>query len=280
MAAPYKPRRGGPRNANADRIARGLGWISLGVGLARILAPRAVCRIVGLPVAPTLTRLRGVHELASGFAILADPHRRSSGLNARIAGDAVDLAGLALTAALGGSHKRRLNVAIAVTAGLAALDVYCSRELIEQRRPAPRHVHATITVNRPAHELYSFWRNLQNLPAVMPHLSSVHVLDDHRSRWAARGPNGRAIEWESEIIDDRPGELLAWRSLEHSHVYNAGSVQFAASPGNQGTRVSVELLYDPPAGTLGSSLAKLVGKGAHNEIRADLEHFKSLMEVG
>jgi uncharacterized membrane protein len=278
MAAPYKPRRGGPRNAQADRIARGLGWLSIGVSVVRIFAPRAISRIVGLPVTPTLTRLRGVGELASGFAILTQPQQRPSGLNMRIAGDALDLALLALAAALSKSRRPRLSVSMAAIAGIAALDVYCSRKLIEQRKPPPRHIHAAITVKRPAHELYGFWRNLQNLPAVMPHLSAVDVLDDHHSRWAARGPNGRAIEWESEIIDDRPGECLAWRSLEHSHVYNAGSVQFAPLPGNQGTLVSVELLYDPPAGTFGSSLAKLVGKGAHNEIRADLAHFKSLME--
>ena len=280
MAAPYKPRRGGPRNATADRIARGLGWLSLGVGLAQLLAPRAVCRLAGVPAVPTLTRLRGVSELASGFAILTQPRQRASGLNVRIAGDALDLALLALAAAMSQSRGPRLSVSMAAIAGIAALDVYCSRELIEQRRPGPAHVQTTITVNRPAHELYGFWRNLQNLPAVMPHLSSVHVLDDQHSRWAARGPKGHAIEWESEIIDDRPNERLAWRSVEHSHVYNAGSVQFAPLPGNQGTLVSVELLYDPPAGTLGSSLAKLVGKGARNEIRADLEHFKSLMEAG
>lgn len=278
MATSYKPRRGGPRNARADRIARGLGWFGLGMGLAQIFAPRVVCRLVGLPPAPTLTRLCGVRQFASGIVILTQS-QRAPWLNGRIAGDLLDLAGLAVAAAaVSSANGRRISVSMAAVAGITALDVYCSRELTEQRKPSPKHVHATIAVDRPPEELYRFWRDLRNLPTVMPHLKSVEVLDGNRSRWSARGRRGGVIVWDSELIDDRPNERLAWRSLEQSRVYNAGSVQFAPIAGARGTRVSVELLYDPPPGTLGASLAKLVGKDPGNEIRADLDAFKRLME--
>lgn len=279
MASPYTRRRRGTRNARAERVARGLGWFSIGVGLAQILTPRAVCRIVGLPAAPTLTRLCGLRELACGIAILTQPER-APWLKARVAGDVMDLAGLAAAAPFSGANGSRISVSLAAVAGVTALDVYCSRALTDQRKPSPMHARTGITVNRPAEELYRFWRDLQNLPRVMPHLKSVQVLEGNRSRWAAKRPGGALVEWESEIIDDQPGERLAWRSLENSGVYNAGSVQFIPAPAGCGTLVSVELLYDPPAGTLGASLAKLLGKGAGHEIGVDLRAFKRLMETG
>jgi uncharacterized membrane protein len=262
------------RDPYVDEIARGLGWLSVGLGLAQILAPRAVCRIAGVPQVPTFTRLCGFRELACGIGILTqrDP---APWLKARIAGDAMDLACLAAAAPVSRTRGARLSVAAAAVGGVTALDVYCSREH-SGRRPAPLHVRTSIAIDRAPEALYRFWRDLSNLPTVMPHLKSVRALDATRSHWSAVGPGG-AIEWDSEIIDDRPNERLAWRSLEVSRVYNAGSVCFDPDPAG-GTVVTVELLYDPPAGTIGASLAKLLRRGRH--IRADLPAFKRLMESG
>jgi uncharacterized membrane protein len=262
------------RDPYVDEIARGLGWLSVGLGLAQILAPRAVCRIAGVPQVPTFTRLCGFRELACGIGILTqrDP---SPWLKARIAGDAMDLACLAAAAPVSGSRGARLSLAAAAVGGVTALDVYCSREHSD-RRPAPLHVRTSISIDRPPEALYPFWRDLGNLPTVMPHLKSVRALDATRSHWSAVGPGG-AIEWDSEIIDDEPNERLAWRSLDLSSVYNAGSVSFDRDPAG-GTVVTVELLYDPPVGTLGASLAKLLGRG--QRISADLPAFKRLMESG
>jgi uncharacterized membrane protein len=262
------------RDPYVDEIARGLGWLSVGLGLAQILAPRAVCRIAGLPQVPTFTRLCGFRELACGIGILTqrDP---SPWLKARIAGDAMDLACLAAAAPVSGSRGARLSLAAAAVGGVTALDVYCSREH-SGRRPAPLHVRTSIAIERPPEALYPFWRDLGNLPTVMPHLKSVRALDATRSHWSAVGPGG-AIEWDSEIIDDKPNERLAWRSLDMSSVYNAGSVSFDRD-GMGGTVVTVELLYDPPVGTIGASLSKLLGRG--QRIRADLPAFKRLMESG
>jgi uncharacterized membrane protein len=263
------------RDPHVDEISRGLGWLSVGLGLAQILAPRAVCRIAGVPPVPTFTRLCGLRELACGIGILTqrDP---SPWLKARIAGDAMDLACLAAAAPLSASRGGRISLAAAAVGGAAALDVYCSREL-SGRRPAPLHVRTSIAIDRPPEALYSFWRDLSNLPTVMPHLKSVRALDATRSHWSAVGPGG-AIEWDSEIIDDKPNERLAWRSLDLSSVYNAGSVSFDRDPAGGGTVVTVELLYDPPVGTIGASLSKLLGRG--QRIRADLPAFKQLMERG
>ncbi len=279
MAARETRGRNAVNNSQAARLARGLGWLSVGMGVAQIVAPRAVCRIVGLPVAPALMRLSGLRELAGGIALITqrDP---VPWLEARVAGDAVNLAGLAASAPMEDSDGRRISVAIAAVAGVTALDVYCARELSAKRKASPQHVRTTITVDAPPDRLYRFWRELQNLPRVMPHLKSVQALGGNRSHWVAAGPGGAPIEWDSEIIDDKPNVLLAWRSIEGSNLFNAGSVYFEPEAAGRGTFVTVELLYDPPAGTLIAAVAKLVGMDVGRKVRADLTAFKQLMETG
>jgi uncharacterized membrane protein len=266
------------RNPQAASIARGLGWFSVALGVAQLLAPRTVCRLAGLPYAPTLTRLCGARELACGIGILtqADPEPY---LKARVAGDAMDLACLAGAMPLRDADAGRLAVSMGAAAGITALDVYCAHELADTRKPSPIHVRTTVAVNRPPEELYRFWRNLENLPRIMPHLKSVSVTHGNRSHWVAKGPGGIPVDWDAELIDDRPDRCLAWRSHEDAEVYNAGSVQFEPAPGGGGTFVTVELLYDPPAGSLGAVIAKLFGRDA-GEVRADLGAFRQLMETG
>jgi uncharacterized membrane protein len=140
-------------------------------------------------------------------------------------------------------------------------------------------VNAAVTINRPAAEIYRFWRNLANLPRVMHHLESVRV-DGERSHWVARGPLGHRVEWDAEIINDQPNELIAWRSLEGSEEGSAGSVHFRPAPGQRGTEVHVSLKYDPPLGKAGSWAAWLLGKEPSLQVREDLRRLKQLLEGG
>ena len=146
---------------------------------------------------------------------------------------------------------------------------------------AARRVDRVVTVQgkTPA-ELYAFWRDFENLPRIMKHLESVEVLDDRRSRWTVKAPAGRTVEWEAEIHNEVPGELIAWRSLHDADVRNAGSVHFRAAPGDRGTEVRVVLEYAPPAGKLGAAVAKLFGEEPDAQVREDLRRFKQLMEAG
>jgi uncharacterized membrane protein len=139
-------------------------------------------------------------------------------------------------------------------------------------------VEHSVTVGRPVDEVYSFWRNLENLPRFMDHLEAVIVIDEDRSRWTAKGPAGTRIEWEAEIHNEIPDELLAWRSLPGSDVDNAGSVHF--TPLGEGTEVRVVLSYDPPAGRVGATVAKLLGEEPSQQVQEDLRRFKQVMEAG
>ena len=142
------------------------------------------------------------------------------------------------------------------------------------------HVEEAVTVNKPAAELYQFWRRLENLPRFMQHLESVEQVSDTVTRWRARGPGGTAIEWNAEIINDVPDQLIAWRSVEGSDVVSAGSVHFDEAVGDRGTRIRVRLQYSPRGGKAGVAVAKLLGRDAATEIREDLRHLKQLLEAG
>lgn len=141
-------------------------------------------------------------------------------------------------------------------------------------------VEKSVTVNRPPEEVYRFWRDFQNLPRFMNHLESVTDLGNGRSHWVAKAPAGKTVEWDAEVYNEKENELIAWRSLEGADVDNAGSVRFEPAPEGRGTIVRVTLKYDPPAGKIGSLVAKLWGEEPSQQIEEDLRRFKQVMEAG
>lgn len=108
-------------------LARGLGWFSIGLGLAELLAPRAVGRWTGVHH-PALLQAYGVRELVCGVGILSSD-RPTGWLAARVAGDALDLATLAETVFETPEDRQRAAVAAAAVAGVMVLDVLCCSQL-------------------------------------------------------------------------------------------------------------------------------------------------------
>jgi uncharacterized membrane protein len=141
-------------------------------------------------------------------------------------------------------------------------------------------VERTVTVDRPAEELYRFWRNLENLPSIMDHLKSVKAIDARHSEWVARGPLHTNFKWKSELTEDVPNERLGWQSLEGSEVSNEGTVEFRERPEGRGTEVKVRLRYNPPGGKLGAMFATIFKSEPSQEVREGLRRFKQVMETG
>ncbi len=166
----------------------------------------------------------------------------------------------------------------------AGLNTVGERERNETRRRLSGsrgvHVAEVVTIRAPAGELYAFWRDLEQLPRFMNHLVSVTDLDGRLSHWVAQAAGGRTVEWSAEIINEIPGELIAWSTLAGSEVVSSGSVSFKPSADGRETQVRVRLQYDPPAGKIGAAVARLLGKDPSQTIREDLRRFKQLMEAG
>jgi uncharacterized membrane protein len=142
------------------------------------------------------------------------------------------------------------------------------------------HVKESVTINRPVAEMYAFWRNLENLPRFMDHLESVQTTAPDKSHWIAKGPAGMRVEWDAEIHNEVENQLIGWRSLPGSQVTSAGSVNFDDAGPNRGTRITVHLQYEPPAGKLGAWFAKLFGEEPSQQIHEDLRRLKRTMEAG
>ena len=137
-----------------------------------------------------------------------------------------------------------------------------------------------VTIMKPASELYTFWRQFDNLPKFMKHLESVTLLEGDKSHWVAKAPMGGTVAWDAEIINDIPNEKIAWRSIEPADIPNAGSVAFKELGVERGTRVTVTLEYNPPGGIIGAAVARIWGEEPHGQIQEDLMRFQALMEAG
>ncbi|MBD1909994.1 MULTISPECIES: SRPBCC family protein [unclassified Leptolyngbya] len=142
-------------------------------------------------------------------------------------------------------------------------------------------VEKSVTVfGKTPEELYSYWRNLENLPTFMYHVERIDVLSETRSRWVTSTPIKNGVTWEAEIVVDRPNELIVWASVEDSDIQNSGFVRFQSAPMNQGTEVKLVLEYSPPGGSITAAIAKLFGEEAEQRMGDELRRFKMLMEAG
>ncbi|MCW2879036.1 MAG: putative rane protein [Sphaerisporangium sp.] len=269
------------------RLACALGWASLGLGIVQLAAPGAVSRLSGVDDsawARTGVRLVGVRELMHA-AVLLGSRRPAPWVWTRVAGDAMDLTVLGRAMAKRtGWRRARVMAAMAAVAGITATDLYtatrANRHGPRTQIMGPMDLRAAITVNRPRQEVYRYWHDFENLPRFMAHLESVETIAGGYSHWTAKGPARKSIEWDAEIVEDIPDELIAWRSTEGAAVRNSGSVRFTDAPGGRGTEVRVEITYDPPGGKVGLAFARLLGEHPEQQVRDDLRRFKQVMETG
>ncbi|SDG92761.1 SRPBCC family protein [Sulfitobacter delicatus] len=143
-------------------------------------------------------------------------------------------------------------------------------------------VGRTVTIDRPRDDLYRYWRNFKNLSGFMENVKSVEPIEEAkgRFRWMIEGPAGTDVRIETEVVSDKPGEEIAWRSLQTSQIDTKGKVSFRDAPGNRGTEVEALIAYDPPGGELGRWIAKLFQAEPALQGRRDLKRFKMLVETG
>ena len=142
-------------------LARGLGWFSIGLGLAELLAPRRFARAFNMDGEEPLVRFYGLREITAGVGILASGQPRPW-MWGRVAGDALDLATLAarLQGALP-SQQRNIALAIGAVAGVTAADILCAQALDVKEKRLLRDYSDRSGFTRPAEEMRGAARDFQ-----------------------------------------------------------------------------------------------------------------------
>ena len=141
-------------------------------------------------------------------------------------------------------------------------------------------VGRTVTIGKPAQELYAFWRKFERFPEFMDNVREIRRLDETRSEWLIEAPMGATVSVKTRIVEDVPGKTIAWVSEPDSQIEHEGRVEFAPAPPGRGTYVRLLLRYTPPAGEVGRLLAKVLQREPNVQARRDLRRFKQLMETG
>jgi uncharacterized membrane protein len=140
-------------------------------------------------------------------------------------------------------------------------------------------VGRAVTINRPAAELYAYFRDFTNLPHFMENVISIEVRDDKVSHWKVKAPAGATVEWDARITQEQPARLIEWTSEPSADVANSGRIEFRDA-GARGTVVTATIAYDPPGGVIGKVIAKMFQREPAIQARRDLRRFKQLMETG
>jgi len=132
-------------------------------------------------------------------------------------------------------------------------------------------IEDSIEVNAPLRAVYNQWTQFEEFPRFMEGVKEVRQLDDKRLRWRA-AIGGKEKEWESEIVEQRPDERIAWTS--RGGAWNSGVVTFHRLDDTR-TKVMLQVDYDPEGvvENVGDALGVVRGR-----IKDDLEHFKEFIE--
>lgn len=181
------------------------------------------------------------------------------------------------------NDKKVLEGVAAGTMLFRGISGYCpAYDLIERSGKLTGNnvsITTSLTVAKPAIEVYNAWRQLENLPLFMSHLHSVSSTDDRTSEWKALIPGGLGtVSWKAEILMDEPARLLSWHSQPGSAIDNAGKVKFVSN--GTSTDVEVTISYRAPMGKAGELAASLLTPVFEKMIRNDIESFKEYIEAG
>ena len=141
-------------------------------------------------------------------------------------------------------------------------------------------VQRSITIGKSADELYRFWREPQNLQRIMAHFADVTARNDTQTHWAVHTPFGGALEWDSEIVEERPGAAIRWRSLPAAAIRSEGWLEFRPAPGDRGTIATLHMRFQPPLGVIGGAVMKALKLIPGTVSLVALQRFKALVEAG
>ena len=132
-------------------------------------------------------------------------------------------------------------------------------------------IEKSIKVDAPVRTAYNQWTQFEQFPMFMDGVEEVRQIDDKRLNWRATIA-GTTEEWQAEIVEQTPDQVVAWRST--SGAENGGHVSFATT-GDGATRITLRIDYDP------DGMVKSIGDKlgfVSRRVEGDLERFKEFIE--
>ncbi len=123
----------------------------------------------------------------------------------------------------------------------------------------PAEVERAITIEKPVDELYQFWKVPENFAQIMGNFAQVTQTSDGRVHWTMSGPLQQSIEWDTQVVEDRAGEIIRWQAAETgdgAKAPNGGEVRFRPAPGSWGTEVTLRIVFNAPGGAIGADITK------------------------
>jgi len=227
-------------NSHPDSLATGLGWFSVGLGLAQLAMPDRVARICGVEATEdtvTLMRSLGLRELTSGVGILTQP-KPDKWLWSRVLGDVMDLALLGAAMSRDDAERGKTLGATLAVLGVTGLDILAAKAMAAEKQEMEQD-------DEPIGEM----REVRSI-TIKVHPSNVETA------------------WND------------WVWSEGGDESREATVTFAPAPGGRGTEIRAELTYTPKAGKIGVAVNKLRHRSPGQMLGMDLKHFKQMMETG
>lgn len=267
-------------------LVKSLGWFALGLGALQMTVPRLMSWLVGVKPnkgSKQTMRVLGAREAASGVGILRS-QQLPAWLGVRVAGDAADV-GLLVGSLL--SQRRpalrllrsRLGLALGGVLGVAVLDVLGLRYVLRtlnSRGGKPPELKASTTIERSTQEVYRFLRDVTNFPRFVSFLTDVTTLDEKRSQWIAKFPEGREVRWNTLLAEDVPERLLIFTI--DSRLLDTLMVRLEPAPGGRGTEVHLSL--SARNSRFPSAVAKWLRKIPERLLASELRRLKQVIELG
>lgn len=217
-------------------------------------------------------------KLRSGNFSIQREFRRNLGFKERLF--SVFLGGALLSKSLKNPFKSKFWYGAYLTyRGFSGRCVIYDQLGIDARKQHAVNIKGEFVIDKPAQEVYSYWRNLSNIPASINHLMDVEMVDENLSRWKSNVlGNFLPINWEAEIVKDEPGHLIGWRAIKGSMLPHVGRVEFEKTPDGAGTILKVVLSYRPPAGGLGVGVSKMINPVFEEMLAKEIKTFKHRIE--
>jgi uncharacterized membrane protein len=145
-------------------------------------------------------------------------------------------------------------------------------------RPCDKAAEATVTIQRPVVDVFSFYRDFENLPRFLGDVMAIEGIGPATYRWTIVGPLGIRLRSSIKLTEERTNELIRYETTAVPGMRTHWSVHFTAGPGRD--RTEVHEVLKTPFGRLGRTALTLIGKPPAEEMAANLRRLKQLMETG